>query len=387
MVIARKRSLQHVYVLATVLLFLVHIKPSLHFNHGCIEREKQALLRMKDDLIDDYDVLSSWGREEDKRDCCKWRGIACSNITGHVIEIDLTYEKPLRGKISHSLLELRHLTYLNLSGNDYAGTQFPADNNGSFSKLRYLYLNSANFSGTISSLLANLSSLQSLDLSHNNFHDLPNTDWLFGLSSLSHLRLDGNHLVRSSDWLSIVNKLPHLETLSLFSCFSGDVIPLTISPINSSSSLTALDLSDNNLVIPSVYPWLSNISRYIEELALSSNLLQSSTLAEIGNMISLQWLDLSNTRIAGPIPKSFGNMSDLHLLDLSDNHLSVPFPDLIQNLSGCTEKSLEVFILIGNQLTGSLPDLTRFSSLKGTISHKQSLEWDHREKHRMSIQA
>ncbi|KAF2296595.1 hypothetical protein GH714_000442 [Hevea brasiliensis] len=351
MVIARTRSLQYVYVLVTVLLFLVHIKPSLHFKHGCIEREKKALLRMKDDLIDDYGVLSSWGREEDKRDCCKWRGIACSNRTGHVIEIALTYEKPLRGKISNSLLELRHLTYLDLSGNDYGVTQFPADNNGSLSKLRHLDLHNANFAGAVSSLLANLSSLVYLDLSKNHFHDLENIDWLLGLSSLSYLDLGGNSLVRPSDWLQIVNKLPQLETLSLSSCFSGDGIPLTLSPINYSSSLTTLDISYNNLVIPSIYPWLSNISRYIEKLTLSSNLLQGSTLAEIGNMISLQELYLSNATIVGPIPKSFGNMSDLHFLDLSDNNISVPLPDLIQNLSGYTEKSLVTLRLDGNQLT------------------------------------
>ncbi|KAJ9166760.1 hypothetical protein P3X46_021464 [Hevea brasiliensis] len=285
MVIARKRSLQHVYLLVTVLLFLMHMKPSLHFNHGCIEREKQALLRMKDDLIDDYDILSSWGREEDKRDCCKWRGIARSNITGHVIEIDLTYEKPLRGKISHSLLELRHLTYLILGGNDFTGTQFPADNNGSLSNLRYLDLHYANFTATISSLLANLSSLQHLDLAYNYFNDLGNIEWLYGLSSLSYLDLTENPLVRPSDWLQIVNKLPHLEVLWLPSCFSGDEITLTLSPINSSSSLIALSLFGNNLVIPSIYPWLSNISRNIVDLDLSSNLLRGSTLAEIGNMI------------------------------------------------------------------------------------------------------
>ncbi|KAJ9146155.1 hypothetical protein P3X46_028459 [Hevea brasiliensis] len=229
MVITSSRSLQHLYVF-TMLLFLMHTEPSFQFNPGvgnvgiqCIERERQALLRIKDDLIDDHGVLSSWGREEAKRDCCLWRGIACHNRTSHVTELDLhfneTTDKPLRGKISHSLLELRHLTYLDLRSNDFGGTQFPVDNNGSLYNLRYLDLSNANFAGTISSVLANLSSLQSLRLSHNHFHDLGNTEWLHGLSSLSFLHLSGNPLIRPNDWLQIANKLPHLESLGLFLCF------------------------------------------------------------------------------------------------------------------------------------------------------------------------
>jgi hypothetical protein len=33
----------------------------------CMEREKQALLKLKDDLVDENDQLSSWGTSDD---CC-----------------------------------------------------------------------------------------------------------------------------------------------------------------------------------------------------------------------------------------------------------------------------------------------------------------------------
>jgi hypothetical protein len=52
----------------------------------CIEEERQALLKFKQGLIDDANLLSSWGSQED---CCKWKGIECSNQTGHVIKLDL----------------------------------------------------------------------------------------------------------------------------------------------------------------------------------------------------------------------------------------------------------------------------------------------------------
>ncbi|WRX11579.1 Leucine-rich repeat-containing N-terminal [Theobroma cacao] len=65
----------------------------------CIEKERQALLMVKQSLIDDYGHLSSWGNEDGKKDCCLWRGVQCSNRTRHVIMLDLVHDNPLRGKI------------------------------------------------------------------------------------------------------------------------------------------------------------------------------------------------------------------------------------------------------------------------------------------------
>ena len=51
----------------------------------CIQSERQTLLQFKAGLIDDYDMLSSWTTE----DCCQWKGVGCSNITGHVLRLNL----------------------------------------------------------------------------------------------------------------------------------------------------------------------------------------------------------------------------------------------------------------------------------------------------------
>ncbi|KAG5607245.1 hypothetical protein H5410_028737 [Solanum commersonii] len=60
----------------------------------CIEKERQALVQFKQGVIDEYDILSSWGREEEKQECCRWKGVKCSNKTGHVVMVDIHHYLP-----------------------------------------------------------------------------------------------------------------------------------------------------------------------------------------------------------------------------------------------------------------------------------------------------
>ncbi|XP_052303304.1 receptor-like protein EIX2 isoform X8 [Populus trichocarpa] len=293
---------------------------------GCIERERQALLKFKEDIIDEDGVLSSWGGEEEKRDCCKWRGVGCDNITGHVTSLNLhsspLYEHhftPLTGKVSNSLLELQHLNYLDLSLNNL--DESIMDFIGSLSSLRYLNLSYNLFTVTIPYHLKNLSRLQSLDLSYSFDASVENLGWLSHLSSLEHLDLSGSDLSKLQGLVPDgFRKMSALTNLVLSRNQLEGGIPRSLGEM---CSLHTLDLCHNNLTGE-----LSDLTRNLygrtesslEILRLCQNQLRGS-LTDIARFSSLRELDISNNQLNGSILESIGFLSKLDYFDVSFNSL------------------------------------------------------------------
>ncbi|KAI4967704.1 hypothetical protein ZWY2020_017004 [Hordeum vulgare] len=123
----------------------------------CIAWEREALLSIKAGIVADPErILSSWRGQ----DCCRWKGVRCSSMTGHVIVLDLhgNEDEYLSGEISSSLIVLEHLQHLDLSYNLLTVPQgrLP-DFIGSLHHLRYLNLSAMGFSGMVPHQLGNLS--------------------------------------------------------------------------------------------------------------------------------------------------------------------------------------------------------------------------------------
>ncbi|OEL22154.1 hypothetical protein BAE44_0016827, partial [Dichanthelium oligosanthes] len=133
------------------------------------------LLAFKQGITDDpAGLLDSWNKGE--KDCCTWRGVRCSNQTGHVLAIQLRNNPrandldldgggtALTGQISPSLLSLHYLERLDLSMNNISGpTGRMPDSLGLLKNLRYLNLSGMPFFGTVPPHLGNLSKLHYLD--------------------------------------------------------------------------------------------------------------------------------------------------------------------------------------------------------------------------------
>ncbi|CAL2233353.1 unnamed protein product [Prunus armeniaca] len=338
----------------------------------CIERERQALLAFKRGLVDESDLLSSWGSEAQKQDCCRWVGVSCSNQTGHVLQLDLSPEvvgEVIQGKlISPKLIELHHLQHLALSSIDFNGSQFPYFI-GSLTNLRYLDLSLTNFTGSqFPSQVGNLTNLVHLDLRGNFFTNVENLNWLPLLSSLRYLDLSEANLSNVFDWPETVNKLLELTNLTLQECDLPSPILSTLSYINSSKSLASVDLFYNRLNNSSIFLWLSNYNTSLVYLDLSFNQLAGSIPDVFGNMSSLAHLDLCSNQLEGGDPHSFAKLCSLQYLDLSSNNLSGQLSKFGQILfSTCAQNSLEELYLSENDLAGSLPESIGLMSKLQTI--------------------
>ncbi|XP_051142492.1 LRR receptor-like serine/threonine-protein kinase ERL1 isoform X2 [Andrographis paniculata] len=103
-----------------------------------------------------------------------------------------------------------------------------------------------------------------------------------------------------------------------------------------------------------------NITMSVVALNLSNLNLGGEISPAIGDLRSLQSVDLQGNKLTGQIPDEIGNCVCLVLLDLSDNLLEGDIPFSISKL-----KQLELLNLKNNQLTGPIPStLTQIPNLK-----------------------
>ncbi|MED6196538.1 hypothetical protein PIB30_048452, partial [Stylosanthes scabra] len=412
----------------------------------CIPSEHEALLRFKLHLNDSSNRLSSWNVSNPN--CCHWYGVLCSQVTGHVLQLDLHTSVPheddffspveyeeaqkayanslFRGEISHYLVELKHLKYLDLSGNYFRGMQIPTFL-CEITTLVYLNLSYSGFHWKIPYQIGNLSNnLLYLDLKGVAYGPIPyqignltnlihldlksdyeervgeNLDWLSTLSSLEYLNLEGADLSNSFGWLQTMQALPSLVELNLARCdlsyykkplslnFSSLIsLTITISPnwifqLNKLTSLIILSYNSNkpfpkgiqnltllenldlsyNLYSPSSIPnWLYAL-HHLKFLNLRDNNLCGPISHAVGNLTSLVSLDLSHNQLEGRIPASLGNLTSLVSLDLSFNiQLEGGIPNSFENL--CKLRDLAFSFLRCNQLVSEILQI-----LSPCISHE-----------------
>nr|GMD01970.1 receptor-like protein 12 [Ipomoea batatas] len=321
----------------------------------CLQREREALLQFKKGLLDENGVLSSWGSEDHKKECCKWWGVRCSKYTGHVTVLDL--HGFLSGKVSPSLLQLRHLGYLDLSYNDFQGQNIP-DFIGSLHSLRVLNLNSAMFSGKVPNQLGNLTNLQVLDL-NNPYLGGPIPETFQEMEFLQSLNLSSNYFTGGIP--KSLGNLSHLTSLALNFNELEEPLPDLLEKLSkrAGKSLQLLRLDGNRLF--GSLPDISTQFPFLRKLKASYNHLNGSLPSRFG---SLEELDLESNEISGSFPDltSLGIESGLRVLDLSQNNISGTLPDLTPF------PSMEELFLGFNQLRGVLPESI------GQLSKLQSLD-------------
>ncbi|VAI26664.1 unnamed protein product [Triticum turgidum subsp. durum] len=369
------------------------LQPQLVHAHGggCIPAERAALLSFKKGITTDgAHSLTSWHGQ----DCCRWRGVGCSNRTGHVIKLHLrrstvrdpddyyydgcSYAKSLFGEISPSLLSLKHLEHMDLSMNCLLGpTGHIPQFLGSMETLKYINLSGIPFTGRVPSQLGNLSKLQHLDLDqvYLDSSGMSSTDitWLAKLPLLQHLSLSGIDLSMIADLPRTLNMIPSLRVINLARC-SLDTASQPLLYLNL-TKLEKLDLSLNNLGDSIASSWFWNVTS-LKYLSLRENYFASWLSGKLpdalGNMTSLKVLDVSATNLNKT--GNLKNLCSLEILDLSENRMNGDIMVLMEGLPQCTWEKLQELEFGGNKFTGVVPNfIGEFSSLSMLYLYSNSI--------------
>jgi Leucine-rich repeat (LRR) protein len=335
----------------------------------CLPHERDALLIFKHAIRrDPVGILASWQRDGHELDCCRWRGVRCSNQTGHVLKLELPnvlvedgdeygydFANGLVGEISSSLLSLHYLQHLDLSMNNLEGSsgRIP-EFLGSMNNLMYLNLSGILFSGIVPPQLGNLSKLQYLDLSSSLEAYSTDMSWLTRLHFLQYLDLSWVNLSTVSDWPRILNRIPSLKVIHLSYC-SLTSANQSLPHLNF-TNLEVLDLYKNYFEHPIRSSWFWNITS-LKYLNLARCGLYGQFPIALEDMTSLQVLDFSSNsdpreRI---MSANLKNLCNLEILNLEESLLYGDITELFENLPLCPSNKLKELHLAGNNLTGKLP--------------------------------
>uniref|UniRef100_K4DI23 Uncharacterized protein n=1 Tax=Solanum lycopersicum TaxID=4081 RepID=K4DI23_SOLLC len=337
--------------------------------HLCHKDQSSALLKFKKTLTVDpslvlcnfYYYTSSWNMSID---FCSWDGVIWDEMTGYVIELDLSCNS-LVGKIDSniSLFQLSHLQSLDLSMNNFSYSHI-SPKFGRFSSLIHLNLRNSYFSGQIPSEIFHLYKLQSLLLStsYDTVPKLATHDFRFLLQNLTLLRVLDLRGVSISSAITL-NFSSHLTTLVLRKSELYGVIPESIFHL---PKLEILDLS-SNYKLSGYFPktkWNSSAS--LIDLNLQGVNFCGNLPESLGYLTSLRTLFLVLCNIWGPIPESLSNLTRIEYLFLADNFLNGTIPSWIFSLPSLIDLELS-----NNHFSGQLEDIKSDSRLFIDLSNNQ----------------
>ncbi|KAI3417160.1 PDZ domain-containing protein [Psidium guajava] len=289
--------------------------------HSCRPAQSNALLQFSNSLtvVTDMSCDPKTTRWENGRDCCLWDGVACDNVTGNIIGLDLSFSC-LQGTLhsDSSLFALPHLQSLNLGFNNFLSSPILPELSA-FTELRHLNISYSNFSGLVPTEISYLSKLVLLDLSFNGgLLRIENADFKVLVQNLTELRvfeLDRVNMSAVSP-SSFGNLSSSLTVFSAFHCDLQGELPPDIFRL---PNLLDLDLRSNDVNVS--FP-KSNWSKSVESLTLSDTSISGKIPDSIGELKNLKTLGLSDCKLIGSIPSSLVNLTKLTGLDLSGNEFT-----------------------------------------------------------------
>ncbi|RWR73563.1 putative LRR receptor-like serine/threonine-protein kinase [Cinnamomum micranthum f. kanehirae] len=221
------------------------------------------------------------------------------NVTINALSLRGNFlEGPFPKSTQHNMSMLQHL---DISNNNFSG-ELPPNIDTVFSNLVAFNMSTNELQGAIPLSISKLQKLETLDLSQNKlFGEMPK-GLVGNNTSLKYLKLSNNKLhgnIFSTNW-----NMTELVVLLLDNNeFTGTIA----SSMLRSPSLIVLDLRGNKLsgFIPSWLPSLVNLAL----LLLGDNFFKGSIPIQLCQLQNLHILDLSSNKISGSIPSCLNNIS------------------------------------------------------------------------------
>ncbi len=259
-----------------------------------------------------------------------WFGLTCDSTNSHIIGIYLP-QNYLVGTLPASLAQLTQLQSFNVSDNNYCGGSGSACSLGGsipaltgLTQLQAFSIEGNSFSGSIPAL-SGLVNLQGFDVGRNNLSGSIPT--LAGLTNLQGFNASSNQLSGA---------LPSLSGLA---------------------SLAVFDVHGNQL--SGTIPALAGLGNLQAFYAFTNQL--DGSIPALGGLGSLQFFNVSGNQLSGAIP-SLGGLASLKNFNVQDNALTGTIP----SLGGLAE--LNAFEVGGNQLSGPIPAVPAPDSLAAGAS-------------------
>ncbi|KAM0824062.1 hypothetical protein ACQ4PT_070456 [Festuca glaucescens] len=272
------------------------------------------------------------------------------------------------GPIPASLGSLSYLQDLQLNNNQLVGSIPPGL--GSIRRMQRFSLFNNNLSGTIPPSLYNWSSIESFDVGINMLYGSIPDDIGNKFPKMSGFALGGNQFTGTIP--SSISNISSLTVLGLSGNKFSGYVPTTLGRL---TALQSLSLSDNKLEVNDNNGWefitsLANCSQ-LQNLVLGGYSFGGQLPASITNLATtLQQLTIADNRVSGSIPADIGNLVGLNRLQITNTFISGEIPESIGNqLSGKIPDSiqkcvvLEWLLLDNNSFEGSIPQ--SFKNLKG----------------------
>ncbi|KAI3769116.1 hypothetical protein L6452_00215 [Arctium lappa] len=271
------------------------------------------------------------------------------------------HQNSIAGSIPKRIGELRKLESLLLWENSLVGT-IPEEL-GSCTELKTIDLSENSLTGRIPASFGGLLKLQELQLSVNQLSGSIPLE-ITNCTSLTHLEVDNNQLTGEIPipigrlqsmtlffaWRNnLTGNIPeslsqchHLQALDLSNNHLSGTIPKEIFSLKKLRKLLLL----SNDLFGSIPPEIGNCTK-LYRFRVNGNRLTVSIPSEIGNLKNLTFLDMSSNGFAGVIPESISGCANLQFLDLHSNGLSGVIPNTLPT-------SLQFIDISDNKLKGPL---------------------------------